>query len=508
MNSPASNAPEGVDTSSNLPSLTRLASWLFVAKIISFGLSLALPLLLVRRLSQEEFGLYKQAFLVVGTAIAILPLGFQMSAYYFLPREPLHRGQVIFNILLVHGFATSLGLLALLMFPSVLNLIFNSSDLMPYAPQIGTVILLWGVAYFLETAVVANQEAQLAAALIIAAQFSRTVLMVTAAAVFATVQALIYAAIFQGVVQTAILLAYLNWRFPGFWRHFEWSLLRRQLSYALPFGLAGLLYTLEVDYHNYFVSNHFGPANFAIYSVGCLDIPLITLLGESVSSVVISRVSTLQRDQNHREIILLMAKVTRKLALAYLPIYAFLMVAGREFITAIFTVRYAESWPLFAANLTMVPFAIFLTDPVVRAYTEQRHYILKLHAVLFVLLLASLPFATRSFGMLGAVFVIVGINLLGKIVTAHRLARMIGLQRGDAKLLRGVGMVALAAAVAALVTALVKISLPPWKPLYVVTVCGVCYALSYLAAALLMRIPEADERALVIRFLTRAGIHA
>ena len=195
MNSPASNAPEGVDTSSNLPSLTRLASWLFVAKIISFGLSLALPLLLVRRLSQEEFGLYKQAFLVVGTAIAILPLGFQMSAYYFLPREPLHRGQVIFNILLVHGFATSLGLLALLMFPSVLNLIFNSSDLMPYAPQIGTVILLWGVAYFLETAVVANQEAQLAAALIIAAQFSRTVLMVTAAAVFATVQALIYASL-------------------------------------------------------------------------------------------------------------------------------------------------------------------------------------------------------------------------------------------------------------------------------------------------------------------------
>ena len=168
--------------------------------------------------------------------------------------------------------------------------------------------------------------------------------MVTAsAAVFATLQSLIYAAIFQGIVQTGILLAYLNWRFPGFWRRFEWSLLRRQLSYALPFGMAGLLYTLEVDYHNYFVSNHFGPAKFAIYSVGCLEIPLITLLGESVSSVVIPRVMELERDRKHREIVLLIARVMRKLALVYLPIYAFLMVAGREFILALFTQRWLRA---------------------------------------------------------------------------------------------------------------------------------------------------------------------
>ena len=116
-----------------------------------------LPLLLVRRLSQEEFGLYKQAFLVVGTAISILPLGFQMSAYYFLPREPQHRGQIVLNILLVHAFATGLGLLALLCFPSLLKLIFNSLvTWMPFAPQIGMVIVLWGVGYFLEAAVVAN----------------------------------------------------------------------------------------------------------------------------------------------------------------------------------------------------------------------------------------------------------------------------------------------------------------------------------------------------------------
>jgi hypothetical protein len=41
----------------------------------------------VRRLSQQDLGLYKQAFFVVTTAMNLLPLGFAMSAFYFLPRE-------------------------------------------------------------------------------------------------------------------------------------------------------------------------------------------------------------------------------------------------------------------------------------------------------------------------------------------------------------------------------------------------------------------------------------
>ena len=311
------NLPKTANPPPAPPSLTSLAFWLLVGKVISFALSVVLPLLLVRKLSKEEFGLYRQAFLVVGTAIQMLPLGIAMSAYYFLPREPKLRGQVMLNVLLCHAFATGLAFIALLFSPQLLHLIFNSSELEPYAPLIGLVIFLWGVSYFLETAVVANQESQLAATLIIVAQFSKTIFMVTAAVVFASVKGLLYAAIFQGVAQTILLIGYLERRFPGFWRHFDRDLLRRQLSYAIPLGLAGAVYTLETDYHNYFVSNRFGPVNFAIYSIGCLDIPLVSLLGEAVSSVMIPRASLLQRDGNQRELVLLSVRAMRKLALAF-----------------------------------------------------------------------------------------------------------------------------------------------------------------------------------------------
>ena len=69
------------------PSLTTQAFWLLAAKTAGFALTTALPLVLVRSLSQLEFGVYKQAFLIVGTAVTVLPLGFGMSAFYFLPRD-------------------------------------------------------------------------------------------------------------------------------------------------------------------------------------------------------------------------------------------------------------------------------------------------------------------------------------------------------------------------------------------------------------------------------------
>ena len=318
-------------------SLTARALWLLVAKVLAFSLSIAVPLLLVRRLSQPEFGLYKQAFLVVGTAVTLLPLGFQMSAFYFLPREKDRQGAIILNILLFHLLMGALGAMVLMLFPQLLTTIFHSSELLSYAPIMAAVIFFWVVSSYLEVVSVAHQEARLSTILIICAQLTKTGLLVLAAIAFGSVRALIYAALFQVVVQTIVLLLYLRSRFPRFWMSFDWAVLRMQLSYALPFGVAGLLFTLQMDLPNYFVSNKFDAATFAIYAIGCFNIPLVGMLSESVGAVMIPQVSLLQKHGNHREILALASRVARKLALVYLPLYGFLMVMGREFLTVLFT---------------------------------------------------------------------------------------------------------------------------------------------------------------------------
>lgn len=475
-------------------SLTARALWLLIAKILAFALSIALPLLLVRRLSQEDFGLYKQAFLVIGTSLSLLPLGFQMSAFYFLPRETERQGQIIFNILLFHLVMATLGALLLLLFPQLLSTIFHSDELVQYAPAMALTIFFWVFSSYLEAVSVAHQEARLSTIFIVSSQLTKTGMLLLAAMAFGTIRALIYAALVQGVVQTIILLFYLRSRFPHFWGRFDWSVLRMQLSYAMPFGFAGLLFTLQMDLPNYFVSHQFEPKVFAIYAIGVFNIPLVGMLSESVGSVMIPQVSLLQKHGNYREIVALTARVARKLSLVFLPLYAFLIVMGREFLTVLFTDQYAASWPIFAINLTLLPLSIFVADPIMRAYAEHRQFLPKLYIVLLLLLLGGLWLGTSRFGLLWAISVVVVVGIIGRVATWAKVGHMLHVRWRDVRLLKDVGKIAIAATVAGLLIALVRTSLAGMRPLSMLVVCAAVYGVVFLAGILLLGLPTVEER--------------
>ena len=139
----------------------------------------------------------------------------------------------------------------------------------------------------------------------------------------------------------------------------------------------------------------------------------------------------------------------------------------------------------------------------VRAHSEQRYFLLRLHVILFAVIVGALWLIVPRFGMMGAVAVIVGANLSGKFWIAIRMGRVIGVARQDWKLLSGVARVAIAAAVAAMVTAAIRLGLPPMKPLFAVIVAGLFYTAAYLLAIVLMKIPDTEERGLVWRVVGR-----
>lgn len=485
-------------------SLTARAFWLMFAKTLGFAFTFALPPLLVRHLSQTEYGLFKQIFLVVATAVAVLPLGFGMSAYYFLPREDeRRRAQVVLNVLLFSSVVGAAGALAFVLFPGLLVRLFNEAAFADYAPLTGALVFFWVVASFLETVAVANQETRLSTAFIICAQLTKTLFMLVAVLAFGSLRALAYASLLQGVLQAAVLLWYLESRFPGFRRSFDWGMMRAQLAYAMPLGFAGLLYTVQTDLHNYFVSHRFSAAEFAVYSVGCLEIPLIGLLRDSVNSVMIPRVSLLQKQAETREIIRLTARVMRKLAAFFFPTYALFMVVGREFIAFLFTPAYLGSWPILAVNLTLLPASIIVIDPLVRAYVEHRYYLLKLRAVMFFFLVAGLWYGVERFGLIGAVGTVVGVAVFERLMLLQKFARVLRVSRRDLPEFADVLKLAAAALLAAGAASVVRAAMAGFRPFYVLAACGVVFAAAYLASVLALRVVSEEESDLVRSRLAR-----
>ena len=438
-------------------------------------------MLLVRRLDREQYGLYKQAFLVITTAMIVLPMGVPMSAFYFLPREPTRRCETVLNIVLFHVAVGALACGVLVLDPSILTAILGSSQLAPYAAWIGATILFWITGAFLDMLPVANDEVRLASVFILGIQASRALIFVGAVVFFGTLRSLLAAAILHGVIQTFVLACYIESRFAGFWRAFDWPMLRYQLSYAIPLGAAGVLMIVQTDLHNYFVSNHFGPAMFAVYSIGTLQLPLMGLLQEATNSVLIARVSFLEKRGEHREIVSLLARAARKLAAVYFPVYVFLLVAGREFIRVLFTARFGDSWPIFAVNLTLLPMGIVLLDPLFRAYERERYFLLRLRLALAAALIAALGLFTARLGLLGVIAVVVATAALERVVMAIHFARLLGVTARDLILLRDIGKIAIAALAAGVVAELTRLLLAPKGALVMLAGCGAAFALVYLA---------------------------
>src|SRR6202035_49455 len=283
-------------------SLTMRVSWLTCAKTAGFVFSMGLPLLLVRRMDRAQYGLYKQAFLIVTTAMTVLPWGVGMSAFYFLPRAQSRQRGTVLSILLFHVAVGALACGALILCPSILTIIFGDARLAAYSGWIGVTILFWITGAFLDMLPVANDEIRLASAFIIGIQASRALVFVCAVLIFGSLRSLLAAAILHGLIQTVLLIWYVQSRFAGFWRVFDPRVMREQLSYALPLGAAGILMIVQTDLHNYFVSYRYGPSLFAIYALGTLQLPLMGLIQEAANSVLITRVSVLQQQNERHQI--------------------------------------------------------------------------------------------------------------------------------------------------------------------------------------------------------------
>ena len=433
-------------------SLKSQGAWLLFAKILGFSFTFVLPLLVVRILNKEDFGLYRQAFIVVMNAVSILPLGFAMSAYYYLSRSEEKRASAVLNILLFNFVMGGIAFVILFFYPQILGGIFNSVEMTNLARLIGLAIWIWLFSMFLETVAVANQESILATIFIVFAQLSKTVLMVAAVLWIGTVESIVWAAIIQGAIQTIILLIYLNNRFPKLWTKFSLSFFREHIAYAIPFGLAGILWTAQVDIHYYFVGNQFGEATLAVYTVGCFQLPLVTLLADAVTSVLIPRMSELQLKNDVREMIRIIAKAMQKLAFFYFPAFVFLYITAETFIVTLFTRKYEESIPVFLVFILLLPFHILLSDPIVRAYEKLGRFLLILRICTFVFMFGALYYGVRNFSLVGIIGIVIGTRMVEMLIAEIVIFNRIGTKLRDLYLLKNVGKIAIVSVIVGILT--------------------------------------------------------
>ncbi|MBO0859528.1 MAG: oligosaccharide flippase family protein [Chloracidobacterium sp.] len=464
-------------------------AWLTGANLLAFALSFFTPLIIVRVFDTAEFGTYKQLFQILTTFMSALYLQVPMSAYYFMPREPDKRPQVAMNIIL---FYLVIGLLVALVFaayPTWITYIFHNPALEKHIPLLGLALTLWLIATNVEVLPLTLGDVRTASRFIVLAQISKSLFMISAAVLFGSLRAVLWAYIIQGVTQCAFMLGYIHYRIgplkvrPD--RLFDWALLKKQLSNSLPYGGGSTAQRLWLDLHNYFVSHYFSAASFAVYANGCFQVPLVSLLQSSFKDALMPEVARLEASGDYKAIAHAWLNAMRRLTFVTLPACALMFVVRRELIVSLFTEAYAGSTQIFSIYLILLLTQVTLTTPIMRSIADFRYYRLKFNLAQIPLACVALYIGVKFGGLLGAVTANVCLNLFDSIVSMTVICRKLGVKRKDLGQLAPVANAAPAVIVAMIASSAVSMLIVPTHPIILLGARAIVFVFVYIVGAIL-----------------------
>ncbi|MEX0902957.1 MAG: oligosaccharide flippase family protein [Pseudohongiellaceae bacterium] len=478
---------------SNKPveAIFRPALILMSGRAIGFIAAFGIPIILVRTFSQEEFGTYKQLFLVFSTLFGIAQAGMAESLYYFLPTDSRKSGRYVFNSLVVLGGLGLISAVALWVLRNQVATLLNNPGLTEYLPYIGIYLLFMLMSVLLEILMTIRKQHLAASATYALTDLFRALLLVTPALVFGQIEWLLIGAAGFAIGRFGVMSIYVGHNFKGELQS-DGSRLRRHLGYALPFGLAAAIGQLQLNYHMYAVSYYFDAAVFAIYAVGCLQLPITDFLMTSTCNVMMVNMGEKIRSNDKDAVAAIWLDAVRKLALILFPIVVSLLIVANELIILLYTIDYAESVPIFMVWTVNMLFAALLTDGGLRVFAATRFLILQ-NIVRLGIIVIFIRFFLDRFGLIGAVYVTLFATVVTKFLALGRLKSLMQVSTAQLlpwKALAGVVAVSVAAALPAL---LIKMTLQvSVAPLLVVT--GLVYCLSYYFLLLICGPMSGEEK--------------
>jgi len=457
------------------PALTIMAG-----RSIGYGFLFVLPLILVRLFDQEQFGTYKHVFLLYGTLVNLAQVGMSESLFYFLPGSSDKAGRYVCNSMLVLG---GIGLLvsgSLYLGGDAIAQLMNNGRLAPLMPLLALFILLMLASFVLEVAMTARQQYRLAAATYGLSDVTRATFLIAPALALHSVAGVLYGAIAYAMLRVSATLWYCRRQF-GVHLRGDRSLLVQQLVYSLPYALYVLFQTGQESLHQFVVSGLFDAATFAVYSVGCLQVPLVDVMNTSVVNVMMVGMVQAIREGREAAVLPMWHDTVRKLSLLYFPLVALLLVTAHDLIVFLFTETYAASVPIFRTWSIAVLLAAIPMDGVQRVYA-QTPFLLFVNVLRLGIVAGGMYWFVSALGLTGAALVTVLALGIGKTLGLIRMAVRWRAGLGDVLPWRDLLMIGVAAAVAAMAAWWTSAHMAgPPAPRLVVT--GLVYVTGYVSCA-------------------------
>jgi O-antigen/teichoic acid export membrane protein len=325
-------------------------------------------IVLVRLISKEMLGSYRQVMLVYGLIAGLLTIQIENSLYYFIPKcGPEKRRDLITQTLFATGIISLLTALAIFFSAGLFAKQFNN-------PELAMLIRIFACFSFFE-GIVRLQPPFLIS--LDKALFSglysmlSTVLMVLIVVMifsfgYGVTEALWGKILIEAIFAVVGILIMIHFSPLGQW-HINKSLLLEQWNYCWPLMAMTTVGILNLQLDGVLISTYFSREVYAVYSMGALELPIIGLFTTSISLAIMPNIVVEAEKGRLLSSLNLWHEASRKSSFLIFPAFAFFLVCGYDFIILIYTQGYSKAaWP-FLIYLAKLPLRVATYGVIFRA---------------------------------------------------------------------------------------------------------------------------------------------
>ncbi len=404
-------------------SLLRLATPLMVGRGIAAMLTFLIPVMLARWLARDDYGTYKQFFLIASTVYLIGNAGLVASLYYFVPRhDRADRARFVIQALL--GLFVMGGLAAggVYLGAGALARRFSNPALLGLAAPLALYLWAFLAAAPLEISLTTVKRTGWAGLSYVLSDLVRTAALVLPIRHGGGMSTLAWAA-----------AAFAGLRFVAAWALVLSGALGRprlpsraatvaQLRYTVPFAGAILLATVQMQLPQYTVAALTDAATYAIYAVGVLQIPLTDMLYSPVAEVMMVRLAA----SGPAGAAPIFREAVARLAVFFLPLAAFTLAVGPQLVPTLYGTMYLASVPIFLIALVELPLSGMPVDGLLRSL-DMNTTLLRVGLVRVGLALVGVPVGLLLLGLPGAMLGFVLTQWAAKLLLLAAAARRLEL---------------------------------------------------------------------------------
>ncbi|MBD3179920.1 MAG: oligosaccharide flippase family protein [Candidatus Latescibacteria bacterium] len=353
--------------------LRKHAFILFVGKFLATALMFVVPLVLVRVLSKNEFGIYKQAMLLVTFFTSMLQFGITQSLYFFYSHGDDNR-KLISQTFYIFLFIAALFFLLYWAFSGYIPSLIKGLDTQGVIRNTGIYIGLFFLTFFFETLLILERQPKKLLLFLVLDNSARTGFAIIFAFIYNDVSMILFGLILYGLIKLAVVVIYLsaNYGFPMGMRGISRADVMKQVRYAVPLGGGRLIGDIGRKADRFILTAFLSASGYAVYTVGTLRMPLdIAYL--SIGNTALPRITEYYREGRKDLMAQLWHKVIFYYCLFTIPIVIFCEGFADEIITFLFTDEYIEAAAVFRVYVLIYLGYMMARGSILKASNNTRY---------------------------------------------------------------------------------------------------------------------------------------